>query len=510
MTIGSLSIKLEELLRTIVALSNSYGLPEIIDRCIVGSSELKLPLKIALTGITSAGKSTLLNAFVKRNIAPTGAAALTYNVNVFRHISLSPTKEELIIAHLTDGKILRLPIDSLVDLVDGRLKDGKDLRNKISWIEAFIDSYILKDIDLIDTPGLGSTKGKDSKNTFDLFNDELRRPDVVVYMIQKEITHDDVEAAKCFQKSLNDKTSAKITGLNTVLALTHCDYRRQDDIFDDNDIDYSVDFHKKGEQLIETNRKKSADFRSCFSKSFTIAALYAQSGYALTSSDFSVLKRLQSQFGSRIVYGEFSKKQIIEDNELFDSILEGKNNRLRFIERIDMEIVKYGVWWIGEYPEATFEDFKNQLITLSGVEQMESYIFTTFTRLAIFFKAVKIHSGIMRDINTLSNKYQSMPRKEGLRQIAILSRDFEVNLRRSFSFLSVLMDYYQGKKYFQPDEWEIALKTIDFCLSCDRNIEFMQSMKSYWKNRIAYYRLISDNEATESCLLILEQIKICA
>ncbi len=221
------------------------------------------------------------------------------------------------------------------------------------------------------------------------------------------------------------------------------------------------------------------------------------------------MKRLQSQFGSRIVYGEFSKKQIVEDDELFDSILEGKDNRLRFIERIDMEIVKYGVWWIGEYPEAIFEDFKNQLITLSGVEQMESYIFTTFRRLAIFFKAVKIHSGIMRDINTLSNKYQSTPRREGLRQIAILSRDFEVNLRRSFSFLSVLMDYYQGKEYFQPDEWEIALKTIDFCLSCDRNIEFMQSMKSYWKDRIAYYRLISDNEATESCLLILEQIKIC-
>lgn len=507
MTLESLSIRLEELLRTIVALSNSYGLPEIIDRCMVCSSELKLPLKIALTGITSAGKSTLLNAFVKRNIAPTGAATLTYNVNVFRHISLSPTTEELIIAHLIDGQTLRLPIDSLVDLVDGRLKNGKDLRDRISWIEAFIDSDILKDIDLIDTPGLGSTKEKDSKNTFDLFNDELRRPDVIVYMVQKEITNDDVKAAKDFQKSLNEETNAKITGLNTVLALTHCDYRRQEDVFDD--IDYSVDFHKKGEQLIETNRKKSADFRSCFSKSFTIAALYAQSGYALTPSDFSVLKRLQSQFGTRIVYGEFSKKQIVEDDELFDSILKGKDNRLRFIERIDMEVVKYGVWWICEYPEATFEDFKNQLIDLSGVEQMESYIFTTFTRLAIFFKAIKIHSGIMRDVNTLSNKYQSTPRKEGLRQIAVLSRDFEVNLRRSFSFLSVLMDYYQGKEYFQPDEWEIALKTIDFCLSCDRNIEILQSMKSYWKDRIAYYRLISDNEATESCLLILEQIKIC-
>lgn len=507
MTLDDLSIKLEELLGAIIALSNSHNLPEIIDRCLVGSSELNLPLKIALTGITSTGKSTLLNAFVRRNIAPTGAATLTYNVNAFRHISMSPTKGEMIEAHLKDGNTLQLPIDSLVDLVDGRLKDGTDLRNKISWVEAYVDSDVLKDIELIDTPGLGSTKVKDSQNTFDLFNDEMRRPDVVVYMMQTEIKDPDIDSARKFQNALSKGTNAKVNGLNTVLAFTHCDNHRQDDVMDE--LDYTVDFHKKCEAIIESNRNKSAVFRSCFSKSFTIAALYAQSAYSLTPSDFSVLKKMQNQFGPSIYDGIYSKNQMIEDDGLFDSICKGKDDRRKFIERVDMEVIKYGVWWVGEHPQSNYEEFKKHLINLSGVERMESYVFTTFKRLAVFFKALKIHCGIMRDVNALSNVYQPPLRKEGLRKIAIQSRDFEVNLKRSFSFLSVLMDYYQGKAYFQAEEWENALKTIEFCLSDDRNIECLQSFKSYWDDRIAYYSLISDHEATESCQQMLEQIKLC-
>lgn len=191
MTIHTLSDEIKVLLGNISSLSNTYCIPQIIDRCIIGKEELHKPLKIALTGITSAGKSTLINALVKRNIAPTGAAAVTYNVNVFRHISLSPTNDEISVVHLIDGTILHLPINTIADLVDGRLSDGRDLRDQIEWVEAYVDSDILKDIELIDTPGLGSTKVKDSQNTFNLFNDELRQPDVIIYMVQKAPTSND-------------------------------------------------------------------------------------------------------------------------------------------------------------------------------------------------------------------------------------------------------------------------------------------------------------------------------
>ena len=507
MRIDNISKELEVLLGNVLSLSNTYCIPSIIDKCLIGKDELDKPLKIAITGIISAGKSTLLNALVKRNIAPTGAVATTYNDNIFHHVSLSPTNDEVLIAHLKDGNYLQLPIDALGDLVDGRLKDGFDLRDKIKWVDAYIDSDVLKDIELIDTPGLLSTKGKDSQNTINFFKDELRQPDVIIYIAQKAPTSEDIEAIKMFQRAVNKGANAKISGLNTVFAFTHCDNLRQGDVFDD--LDYSVDFHQKGLRLIEDNRKKYPDFRGHFSKSFTIAALYAQAAYSLTPSDFLILRELQKQFGAKVYYGEFSKKQIIEDDGLFDSICRGKDERARFIERIDMEVVKYGVWWIGENKESRFEEFKEHLIRLSGVVQMESYIFTTFKRLAVFFKALKIYSGIMHDVDSLLNIYQPMLKIEGLRQIAVLCRDFEVNIRRSFSYLSVLMDYYKGKSYFVDKEWEMALKTIDSCLSGDRDIECLQSFKSYWDDRIAYYRLISDNEAAESCIQLIEQIKIC-
>lgn len=507
MTINNLSEVLEVLLGNILSLSSTHCLPIVIDKCLLGKAELSKPLKIALTGITSAGKSTLLNALVKRQIAPTGAATLTYNVNSFRHISLSPTGREVILAHLKNGEVLQLPICSLVELVDGRLVAGKDLRGNISWVEAFLDCDALIGIDLIDTPGLGSTKNQDSENTLELFKDEMRQPDVIIYMVQKAPTTNDIEAVKEFQKSVNEGSKTKVSGLNTVLAFTHCDNLRQEDVFDD--LDYTVDFHQRGMNLIEQNRRKHSDFRSCFSKSFTIAALYAQSAYALCDKDFDVLRSIENAVGSNFINGEYSSVQFIKDDAIFDSIIKGQHNRKSLIDRLDMEVIRYGVWWISNNPTASVDTFKAHLISLSGVGQMESYIFTTFKRLAVFFKALKIYSCILKEVNRTLNEYQPENKKDGLRKIAVLCRDFEIELKYAFSFLSVLMDFYQGKTYFPPDVWEEALKTIDSCINGNSVYVNVNTLESYWENKLSYFRLISDNEATESCVQIIEQIKLC-
>ena len=115
MILKNLHIELRQMLDRISSICSLSGLADILEYCIIGQSELEEPLKIVIVGITSAGKSTLLNVLVKRSIVPTGAETLTYNVNILRHVSRSPHGKEEIVAHLKNGETQILPISSLRD-----------------------------------------------------------------------------------------------------------------------------------------------------------------------------------------------------------------------------------------------------------------------------------------------------------------------------------------------------------------------------------------------------------
>lgn len=150
----TLTSEIRQMLDSIFSICNSVVVPDVIEKCLLWQSLLDCPLKIAIVGITSAGKSTLLNALIKRNIVPTGAETLTYNVNVLRHVSRSPSGMECLLVHMKDGKEVTMPISKLSSLVDGRDNSTQFLRQQIHWVEAFVDYDYLKYIDLIDTPGL--------------------------------------------------------------------------------------------------------------------------------------------------------------------------------------------------------------------------------------------------------------------------------------------------------------------------------------------------------------------
>lgn len=86
--------------------------------------------------------------------------------------------------------------------------------------------------------------------------------------------------------------------------------------------------------------------------------------------------------------------------------------------------------------------------------------------------------------------------------------NFEVKLISHFSFLSVLIDYYNGDNYFNKNEWEIALETIDECLSDTPNEKILTDKKEFFIGRKRYYSMLSDIEAMESCDKLITQIKL--
>lgn len=159
-------------------------------------------------------------------------------------------------------------------------------------------------------------------------------------------------------------------------------------------------------------------------------------------------------------------------------------------------------------PGATVEDLRHRLIEMSGVPELDEYVFTNFKRLAIYFKSLKLVTNLRKYIEKSLVTYNDPSRISSKEKILILCRNFEVRLLSHFSFLSVLIDYYNGDTYLSKDEWEIALEAIDECLSDSPNEARLNETKSFFIRRKRYYSMLSDIEAMEACDKLINQIQL--
>ncbi len=139
-------------------LSPSISLVDALDRLKI---RVKEPMKVAITGQFSSGKSTFLNALMAKNILPTGITPVTSKVNYIRY-----------------GEELKIRV---------KYKDGRDEYHDAEHISRFIDQRkgvedidylilysplnMLKDIVFVDTPGLNSLSYKDTQTTINVLNE---------------------------------------------------------------------------------------------------------------------------------------------------------------------------------------------------------------------------------------------------------------------------------------------------------------------------------------------------
>lgn len=142
---------------------------------------LNQPIRIALAGTLKAGKSTLVNALVGEDIAPTDATEATRIVTWFRH---GPTPK--VTANHRGGRRSNVPIGR--DAVEGGLTfefaslDPNDVVDlDVEWPAAE-----LIDTTIIDTPGTSSLSRDVSQRTLRLLvpDDGVPRIDAVVFLLR--------------------------------------------------------------------------------------------------------------------------------------------------------------------------------------------------------------------------------------------------------------------------------------------------------------------------------------
>lgn len=142
-------------------------------------TRLHEPLRLAIAGMVKAGKSTLLNAMLGEQIAPTDTGECTRVVTWYRY-SATPT----ITMHPRVGKPRRMPIrrdgGRLVLSLDGLTAE------EVEWIDVGWPLEGLKSTILIDTPGIGSLSEDTSARTKRFLTPESSpsAADAVVYLMR--------------------------------------------------------------------------------------------------------------------------------------------------------------------------------------------------------------------------------------------------------------------------------------------------------------------------------------
>ena len=174
---------------------------------------LEGPLRIAVAGMVKAGKSTLLNAIIGEEIAPTDAGECTRVVTWYQHghspgITLYPFK----------GGPQNLPVkreDGRLVLSLGDIPAQDVERLVVDW-----PSARLRGLTLIDTPGISSLSADVSgrSTAFLLPEDEPTAADAVIYLM-RHLHASDVR----FLESFKDTAAGGSATVNALAVLSRAD-----------------------------------------------------------------------------------------------------------------------------------------------------------------------------------------------------------------------------------------------------------------------------------------------
>jgi hypothetical protein len=172
------------------------------------------PLRVAIAGKLKAGKSTLLNALLSEELAPTDAGECTRIVTWYRR-----SERPEVIVHPRDHPPRARPFDRSggaleVDL--GGLSGAEVDHLEIGW-----PTQRLTDLTLIDTPGIASLSTDVSAETYRALSPEDDRPgqaDAVLYLLRHAHASD-----VRFLESFHDDELAHGTPMNAVGVLARAD-----------------------------------------------------------------------------------------------------------------------------------------------------------------------------------------------------------------------------------------------------------------------------------------------
>jgi hypothetical protein len=166
----------EALLQRWIEKLRHYPVPKLLNGLCGTLEDLHGPMRLAIIGSTNAGKSTFMNAILGKEIVPTSARVLTYNVNRFSYGDCPR-----LTVQFKDGSSEQHSFNKLRELVT-RCQQTEGLEDRIWYVDVAYPHPLLRRFQIIDTPGLRSCIENDSSKTRELLVNPQSRPHAVVFL----------------------------------------------------------------------------------------------------------------------------------------------------------------------------------------------------------------------------------------------------------------------------------------------------------------------------------------
>jgi GTPase SAR1 family protein len=173
------------------------------------SAGLSEPLRVAIAGRRNVGKSTMVNALLGEQAAPTDRLECTRLVAWYRGDDYDHAR--VVTREGSAHDIVLGP--------GGRLPSTLEVAERdIADIEVWLDSEAVRNKTIIDTPGYDALRPETEARTRELF--ETYTVDAIVFVLNRNVKADEIEALRGFRQQLDQDHGVP---LNTVGVMTKAD-----------------------------------------------------------------------------------------------------------------------------------------------------------------------------------------------------------------------------------------------------------------------------------------------
>lgn len=330
------------------------------------------PLRVAVAGRVSSGKSTLVNALLNQDIAPTAVGECTRVVTWFRYGI--PAEARLVLA---GGGRAQLPLEPGPRLPATLGVAPGDLDR----VEVQLANDALTRLSVIDTPGLASSNDEFSASARRALGpgeaDAVSRrseagaghADALIYVLTGIAQEDEVHTLEEFRRRLG---GMRASAINTVAVLNKADMLGEDE--DDED---ALD---RARSVAEALGQRLAGLSATVIPTVGLIAETVEAG-RITEADARALTRLAALDAS-------TKRRLCADQRWFataDAEVPA-DVRGRLLGLLGLYGVRRCIEWNEERPLSAHE-LSSRLIELSGLAQLQKVVADLFERRADVLKA---------------------------------------------------------------------------------------------------------------------------
>lgn len=357
-------------------------------------------MQLAIIGKISSSKSTLVNAILEKDeLMSTGVKEVTYNVGWLKY----GAPDSDIILHYKDGSIKKKSRKEFASLSADTSNAEID---NIRYIETFDDSEILKEINIIDTPGLDAKREKDSQNTLDFIS--MVRPDAVVMLFTHAVSESVLDVVRQFN------TGTTLNPLNAIGILSKIDVLWQETV---PRVQSALQI---GRKMIDNHKRKDKTLSKTLFELYPISALLYLAATTITDNDIQDIQTAVDEAGSQFFKSLNAMPKFLEDMS-FSLSIERRQDLTR-------KMGLYGIWLIAQeilnFRDCTLQHVKELFKNESGATEFRKSLYNHFGSRAKLIKLESVFQHIAQAINHTRARTQN--EKDNHQLSAIEQKVFDI------------------------------------------------------------------------------------